>query len=383
MNRHRNRVPASSISRRRFLRGAGAAALGLATGCSRLTTPAASGEFHGQSLTVFVYSGLDSIFQQHFVEPFEAATGAKVILEAGWWDAISKLKESQQAGAPVYDLVLTDATQGYPAIKSGMFRPINFDRIPNHRGLAASALDNWVAKERYGVTFHESAMSIIWDRRQVPREIAGWGDLLRDDLNGKLSLYNSFYMSLYAFACMKAAADGKPGTAADMVNQNIGGVLDFSKRERGRLRFWWPNGPKMLQDLLQGNFAAGNAHSVTILQAISEKPEVIGFTTPEPDRAYVQLIWVIPEKTPNPELAEAAIDFLLRKEVQAAMARRGAGVSHVEAAKEVAAEDPNWAKTYPHTDEQFAAMKYFPYEAYFKDWDGVARVWEREVLRQT
>src|SRR5581483_6758162 len=133
---------------------------------------------------------------------------------------------------PAYDLVLTDATQGYPAIKSGMFRQIDFDKVPHHRELTPAALDNWVAKERYGVTFHESAMTLVWDRRQLGVEPTGWGDLLRDDLRGKLSLYDSFYMSLYTFACMKAAADGKPGAAHAMAAEDLGGVLDFAKRER-------------------------------------------------------------------------------------------------------------------------------------------------------
>ena len=57
------------------------------------------------------------------------------------------------------------------------------------------------------------------------------------------------------------------------------------------------------------------------------------------------------------------------------------GISHVAAAKEVAAADPAWARTYPHTDEQFAALRFFPYEAYFRDWDHIAKVWEQEILR--
>jgi spermidine/putrescine-binding protein len=382
MNCQDNARLTSAPSRRQFLRGAGAAALGFAAGCGQNSSTRQSGDFRGQTITVFVYSGLDEIFQKHFVEPFESSTGATVVLDAGWWDAIGKLKDSPK-GQPAYDLVLTDATQGYPAIKSGMFRQINFDNIPNHRALAPVVLDNWVALDRYGVTFHESAMSLIWDRRQLGFEPTGWNDLLRDELRGKLSLYDSFYMSLYTFACMKAAAAGKPGTATQAINDDLGGVLDFAKRESNRLRFWWSTGTKMIQDLLQKNFAAGNAHSVSILQIIGEKPNEIGFVTPEADRAYVQLMWAIPADTPNAALAEAAIDFLLRKDVQAAIARRGAGTSHMEAAREVAAENPLWAKTYPSTDEQFRNLRYFPYDAYFKDWDRIKSVWEKEILRKT
>jgi spermidine/putrescine-binding protein len=225
-------------------------------------------------------------------------------------------------------------------------------------------------------------MTLVWDRRQLGFEPAGWGDLMREDLRGKLSLYDSFYFSLYTFACMQAAAEGKPGTAHRAVTEGLGGVLDFAKRERSRLRFWWPTGTKMIQDLLQGEFAAGNGHSMTMLGVGREKPDVTGFVTPEADRAYVQLMWVVPTDTPVAELAEAAIDFLLTKDVQLAMARRGMGTSHVEAARAAAAGDPAWAKTYPATAEQFQALRYFPYEAYFKDWTGIAKVWEQEVLRK-
>jgi ABC-type glycerol-3-phosphate transport system substrate-binding protein len=94
-------------------------------------------------------------------------------------------------------------------------------------------------------------------------------------------------------------------------------------------------------------------------------------------------MWVIPADTPNAELAEAAIDFLLTKDVQLAMARGGMGVAHAEAARQAAAEDAAWAKTYPATDEQFRALRYFPYDAYFKDWDGIAKTWEQEILRKS
>jgi spermidine/putrescine-binding protein len=371
------------VDRRSFLRTTVAACGvgGLVGGCSQHTPPISS-DFRGRSLTVFVYAGLDKMFQEHFAEPFEARTGATVVIDAGWGDSIAKLKASPK-GQPAFDLVLTDATQGYPAIKSGMFRQINFDRVPNHKALASVALDNWVAKDRYGVTFHESAMTLAWNRKQVTTELTGWGDLMRDDLKGKISLYEWFYMTLYSFACMKAATEKKPGTAHQMIAENVGSVLDFAKRERDRVRFWWPTGTKMLQDLLQGNFAAGNAHSVGVLQTGKEKADVLGFTTPDADRAFVQLMWVIPADTPNAELAEAALDFMLSKDVQAAVARRGAGTSHVEAAKQVAAEDAVWAKTYPATEEQFRTMKYFPYEAYFKDWDHIQKTWEQEILRKS
>ena len=364
------------IDRRRFLKAAGLTAV---AGCSG---PSRTGPLAGRTLTVFVYSGLDRIFREQFAEPFERQTGATVLIDAGWWDAIGKLKASP-AGEPAYDLVLTDATQGIPAIKAGMFRQLDFNRIPRLRDLAPAVIDNRIVADRYGVTFPESAMSLTWDRRAVPDGLSDWGDLLRGDLSGKLSLYNSLYFSLYTFACMKAAADGRQGTAHQLVSEDLPAVLDYAKRERDRVRVWWPTGPKMTQDLLLGNFAAGNAHSVTMLQSAPEKPNVIGFTTPTADRAYVQLMWVVPADTPNGDLAESAIDFILRHDVQAALARRGAGTGHLAAATEVAAENRDWAATYPHTANDFDGMRYFPYDTYLDHWDEIIAVWEREILRSS
>lgn len=53
-----------------------------------------------------------------FVPRFEDLTGAKVIIHSGWWEGIAKLKTAP-SNSPPFDLMICDATQGYPAIKKG------------------------------------------------------------------------------------------------------------------------------------------------------------------------------------------------------------------------------------------------------------------------
>src|SRR4051812_21505047 len=216
-------------NRRQFLHACLAA--GLAAGC-RPGRGAKSGPFAGQTLRIFVYAGgHEKTMRETFVSRFEEETGATAVLDPGWWDAIAKLKASPP-GQPAYDLVITDATQGYPAIKEGLFAQLDVDNIPNHKNLTASALDNAVFRDRYAIPYPDAVMTLAYHRDMVSPPPVTWGDLLRDDLRGRVALYNSFYMTLYTFACMKVAQDNKPGTAAEWVRKDLQGVLRYAKEQR-------------------------------------------------------------------------------------------------------------------------------------------------------
>ncbi len=124
----------AGYSRRRFLRisgslTAGLGATALLAACGELavtstalpaaitdTTPATSVAltpgpgspstggglpFAGRSLTVFVYSGLtEDTFRNVYAPAFEKATGAKIVLSPGWWDAAAKLQSSPDPSEP-------------------------------------------------------------------------------------------------------------------------------------------------------------------------------------------------------------------------------------------------------------------------------------------
>jgi spermidine/putrescine-binding protein len=372
---------AEYLTRRRFLGSATAAALAAASGCRSGSSPGTGGDFHGQTLRVFVYSGgLEKTLRSAFVERLETHTGARVILDPGWWDSIPKLKASPP-GQPAFDLVLTDATQGYPAIKEGLFQKIDMARIPNREKVSPAVLDNWVYQEGYGITFPDSAMTLAYHKDLVPFTPAGWDNLLSDEVRGKVALYNSFYMSLYTFACMKVAQAGKPGTAHVEVRDNLAGVLDFARTERGRVKFWWPTSTDMALALARKDCALGNMHSTEMLRTLRSQADLRA-VVPEADRAFTQLMWVVPDGTPRKELAEVAINLLLSEEVQREFARQGCATSVLSVAQEVAVEDPLWKQIYPSTEAQLKALRYYPYDAYFKEWDHIVEVWDRQVLRK-
>jgi spermidine/putrescine-binding protein len=377
-----------ALHRRQFLGQAGSVALAAGLGCS-LALPGCGrdaspgkGEFRGQKLRVFVYAGGHAdAMRQVFVPRFEWETGATVILDAGWWDSVAKLKASPK-GKPAYDLVITDATQGYPAIKEGLFQKLNLENIPNHKNLSPAVLDNWVSKEGYGITYPNSVMTLAYHKELTPFTPARWGDLLREDVRGKVGLYDSFYMSLYTFACMKVDREGKAGTAAAELARDLDGVLDFARQERERVALWWPTSTDMILNLTRKNCALGNMHSPELLKALRERPELRA-VVPEKDRAFVQVFWVVPDGTPRKELAEKAIDLIFSEELQLGFARTGSASAVLSVAKQMAEEDPFWKQIYPSTEEQLRTLQYYPYDVYLAAWKHIATVWDQQVLRKS
>ncbi|WP_020468884.1 ABC transporter substrate-binding protein [Zavarzinella formosa] len=284
-------------------------------------------------------------------------------------------------GQPAFDLVLTDATQGYPAIREGLFQKIDMSRISNLANLSPSVLDTWVHREGYGVTFPESALTLAYSKELVDFEPKNWSDLLRESVKGKVGLNAAFYMSLYTFACMKVSQEGKPGTAHAEVNTNLNGVLNFAKEHRDQVKLWWPSATDMMLNLTQRNLAIGNMHSSELLRVRREKKD-IGAVAPVEDRAFQQLMWVIPEGTKKKELAEAAINVLFGEEVQTDFARNGSMTPLLSVAKKMAEENALWKQIYPSTEEQLKAIEYYPYDTFSKDWDDIVSTWDKEIMRK-
>ncbi len=363
-------------NRRTFLRAA-ASSLVIGTGCSRERK---SGEFADRTLRVFCYAGgHEETMRRVFVPTFEAQTGASVELYPGWWDGIAKLKAAP-ANDPPFDLIISDATQGYPAIKDGMFAQLNLENIPNVKNLVPAMLDNAVVKDRYGVTYPDSVMTLAFNKTLVPDTPTRWSDLLRPALAGKVGLYTAFYMSLYTFACIRADTEGKAGTARRLIETDLDGCLTFAREHRARIRPWWPNSTDMIIALANGEAAIGNMHSPEYLAALRERPN-LGAAVPKTDRAFVQVFWSVPAGSRNQDLAERAINAIFSDELQLGFAQRGMATSIPSVAAKVAESDPLWAALNPHTAEQFAGLNYYPYEAYAEHWDHIADAWERTVLR--
>lgn len=370
------------VNRREFIRYTAATGAGIAaTGLGSFARNASAQDFAGEELRVFTYAGAwGDQFTKNFAPLFEEVTGAKLIVELGWWDSIPNLKASPP-GDPAYDLIMTDATQGYPAIREGLFQKIDFDRVPNAAKFAPSVMDNWVVNEKWGVTWPDAAQTGVFNTDVVGDAPTRWSDLLDSRFDNKLGMYNSFYFSLFTFACMMVDEEGAAGTARDRCNADIQQVLDYAKAQSGRVNYWWPSSSDMALNLVQRNVHVGNIHSVDAFGPVREG-EPIGVFVPDADRASFQALWLVSKDTKKKELAEAAIDLFCSEAFQKIYALDGGFPTGIPSVAEaVASEDELWAAINPHGD--FSNVGYYPYDAYFDAWDHIVEEWDKGVLRKS
>jgi putative spermidine/putrescine transport system substrate-binding protein len=339
--------------------------------------------FEGRSLTVFVYTGIwEKWYRDLFVPTFEAETGAKVIIDAGWWDGLPKLKVAPP-DQPPFDLMLTDPTQGYPAIRDGLVGKLNLANVPNVKRFAPAALDTWIYKEGWGVPHISSPMTLAWDKDAIPGGLKGWGDLLEAPARGAFTAYGSYYMGLFTFAAIKAAREGKAGQARQMLEGDLDGVLNYARENRDAVRYWWSATTDAVQAFQGKNVVAGSLHGNGLLAPIRDK-KPLEFVIPEQDRAYVQLFFLLTKGSKNKDVAEAALNHISSSTFQWNLASKsGELAAHLpEVTQQIGTQDPLWGRVYPTTAADWSAMAYYPYELYDKQDKKIAEFWTREVLRK-
>lgn len=343
----------------------------------------AAQDFKGEKLRIFTYAGAwGDQFTKNFAPLFKELTGADLIVELGWWDSIPKLKASPP-GNPAFDLIMTDATQGYPAIREGLFQKVNMGNVPNAGKFAPEVMSNWVVEEGWGVTWPDAAQTGVFNTEDVEAAPQRWSQLLDAKYDDKLGMYNSFYFSLFTFACMMVDQEGNAGTARDVCNGDLGKVLEFAKSQRDRVNYWWPSSSDMALNLVQKNVIIGNIHSVDAFTPVREG-EPIGVFVPEKDRASFQALWLVSRDTKKNDLAEKAIDIFCSEQFQEIYASDGGFPTAIPSvAAAVGAKDALWAQINPYKPEHFQNVGYYPYDAYFAQWDHIVEVWDKEVLRKS
>jgi spermidine/putrescine-binding protein len=340
--------------------------------------------YAGQTLTVFTYAGAyESTLRKHLLGPFEQRTGARVVLDPGWWDMLPKLKASPP-GQPVFDLVMTDPTQGLPSIKEGLFQQVNLEHVPNAKLIPARLQQDWYHANAWGVNFAGSIMVMAFNTEAIAKIPQRWHDLLAPELKGKLSMYDAPYQSLYAFAQIKAGKEGRPGKGYEELKRDLDGVLRFCAENREMVRVWWTSTGDFMGKMLQKEVVGGVVHNTGPVAAEGEgKP--VRTVSPDEGTAIVQVFWSIPRGTRVKRLAEEFINDFYATDFQVKWGTVGKiSVPNLKAAEQAGREDKLYAKFLPTSQAAWDRIRYYPYDVYFDggNWARINDVWDREVLRK-
>ncbi|MGI9018782.1 MAG: ABC transporter substrate-binding protein [Euzebya sp.] len=363
----------------------GTAAVTPRTTASEATPSATSsgGDFAGEEVTLLVYSGLtENLYREFFVPQFEALTGASVTIDSAWTEGIARL-DAAPTDSPPFDLVLTDPTQGLPAVEQGLFQQFDVDRVPNAAAnFHPNLLDATIYNEGFGIPFHSSAMTLATNTDLESDPFTTWNELLERTPGRGFMLYNLSYMSLYTFAEMMAEAEGlEPGMGRALLEDDLDGVLAFAAGNGDKVGFYWPSTADGVNALVNGEVAAGNIHGNGLLTPIREGAPVSGTIPPGTD-AYVQLFFAVPQNVRNLELSLAALDHICSRDFQQSLTESGEYSCAIpDIAEAYAATDESWAAAFPATAADFDNLKYYPYDVYAANAEQIAEVWDNDVLR--
>jgi spermidine/putrescine-binding protein len=227
-------------------------------------------------------------------------------------------------------------------------------------------------------------MVMAFNADLVARLPEHWHGLLRPDLRGKLSLYDAPYQSLYAFAQMKAGAEGRPGRGYEELQRDLDGVLKFSIAHREIVRLWWTSGGDFMNKLLSREVVGGVAHGAATLVAQAEgKP--VRTVLPLEGTAAAQIFWSIPKGTQVSRLAEEFINDFFTTEFQLRWGKSTKWPAmNLAAGEQIGREDALYARFLPTSQSAWDRIRYYPYDLYFEGdrWSRINDVWEREVLRK-
>jgi putative spermidine/putrescine transport system substrate-binding protein len=365
--------------------GTGAASATAAPPASASPTEAAAGpDLSGRSVTLLVYSGLtETLYRDLFVPQFAQRTGASVTIDAAWTEGIARL-EAAPSDAPPFDLVLTDPTQGLPAVEQGLFQRFDTSLVPNAAAnFHPNLLDATIYTEGYGIPFHSSAMTLATNTELVPEPLTTWGQLFTRTPEQGIMLYSIPYMSLYTFAEALAEADGMPpGSGAELLEQDLAGVLDFAAANADKVTYFWPSTTDGVTALVNGDVAAGNIHGNGLLTPIKEGAPVTGVIPPGTE-AYAQLFFAVPAGVEeNLDVALAALDHICSREFQQALAESGEYACAVpDIAEAYGRTDEVWAAAFPSSAQEFEDLRYYPYDVLAENAEEITRRWDAEVLR--
>lgn len=267
--------------------------------------------FEGQELRVSTFAFNAELLQKNVYDPFEAATGAKLIVEGGKnAERATKVKEAPDS----YDVIIIGDSFVADLIQDGIIDTVDSSKITNLDALYDKA--KAPLGEEYGPAYTFNRLGIVYDKTTCPIEITSWEDLFSPELEDSIAIPDITTTTgpLFYYGIAKMAGL-TPGQDDDAI---------FAKLEelKPNVMKTYTSANDTITMLNQGEISVAILLDYVYTTARSASEDYIWVDPAEGVYSGFNMVNIV-KGCQNRELAEAFLDFYISKEVQLAEALDG------------------------------------------------------------
>jgi spermidine/putrescine transport system substrate-binding protein len=345
----------SSVGRRRFLRGAGLAGLGLGAPAllSACGTPAAkqtadtctSKDLSSSEKTLRfsnwplymdekkVKRGGKKVTVYPTLERFQKDSGIKVDYVADINDnseffgiVRNQLADCKPTGRDIFTLTDWMAAR---MVDLGWLQKLDKANMPNVDANLVPTLKtpSWDKDRTYSAPWQSGLTGIAYNAK-LTKEVKSFDELLtRPDLKGKVSLLSEMHDTMLFMLLLEGS------NPEDFNSDEFGAAIDRLQKatDAGQIRSF--TGNEYAQDLVKGNIVACEAWSGDIIQLQFDNPD-IKFVAPEEGLALWSDNMLVPNKASHKKNAEELMNYYYEPEVAATLAAWVNYICPVQGAKQ-------------------------------------------------
>ncbi len=251
-----------------------------------------------QSITVVAFGGEGQASQAPaYYEPFEKATGAKVVA-AEYNGELGKVKSMVNTNSVQWDVVQVESPELERGCAEGIFEKLDYSKImPRDAFIDSAAHDCGVGTIVWSVV-------MAYNTDKIKDAPSTWADFWNvQKYPGKRALRKGAKYNL-EFALM---ADGVPAKDVYTVLGSPEGVdRAFKKLDEIKSNIqWWESGAQPQQYLVAGDVVMSSAYNARVTTAVKKDNRPLALVWPE--SIYALDYWAIPKGSKNTDLAQKFI----------------------------------------------------------------------------
>ncbi|WP_431267283.1 polyamine ABC transporter substrate-binding protein [Dankookia sp. P2] len=301
-----------------------------------------------------VYNWADYI-DPGVIQRFQQQTGIKLRYDV--YDSLETLEGKLSAGRSGYDIIVPTSEPTFARlVRAGALRPLDKDRLPNLKNLDPGLMQRVATVDpgnRYGAIYLWGTVGL---GIRLDKVRALWPEAPLDGLDLLLKPENAARLAKCGLAVMDSATDVLPSVLKWLgKDPDTTEAADLKAAEQALLAVRphlraIPGSGALLDMLATGEVCVALTYSGDVIQAAARAREAgkgveIGYAAPRTGAHLWFDLLAIPADAPNPEAAQAFIDFLLQPEVMAAITSQVRYPNAVPASRPLVAQavrdDPN------------------------------------------